>query len=39
MKIKRKLQKQGNCGSFCFLYYLNNGCPDDCQYDYKRKVK
>lgn len=24
------IQKQGPCGSFCFNYWLNGGCPEDC---------
>lgn len=34
MKAKN-IQRQGPCGAFCFMYYLEGGCPNNCIYDFK----
>jgi len=30
MKTKIKNNKQGECGFFCFKYWIGSGCDEDC---------
>ena len=32
------ISKQGQCGIFCFKYWLSGGC-DDCEQDYIKRIK
>lgn len=34
--MKVKLKKQGECGAFCFKYWLGKGCDEDCNNYYIR---